>query len=42
MVIIAFMILMSARNTNFTMLQKIIGVFLFVHTSSNGIYAVLS
>lgn len=42
MVLVAFMVLMSARNTNFTMLQKIIGVFLFSHTTANGVYAVLS
>lgn len=42
MVIIAYMILMSARNANFTLLQKIVGIFLFAHTASNGVYAVLS
>lgn len=42
MVLVAYMILMSARNTNCTMLQKVIGIFIFSHTTAHGVYVVLS
>src|ERR1700677_1728268 len=36
------MVLMNARNLQFILFQKIVGVWLFAHTARHGIYAVLS
>ena len=42
MILIGYIILMSAHTLHFVVFQKIIGVWLFAHTAQHGIYAMLS
>jgi len=41
MILVGYIILMSARNLHFVVFQKIVGVWLFAHTTQHGIYAML-
>ena len=42
MVLVAYILIMNARNLQFASFQKIVGVWLFAHTTQHGVYAVLS
>ncbi|KAI0045435.1 hypothetical protein FA95DRAFT_1596845, partial [Auriscalpium vulgare] len=41
-ILVAYMLLMAARNLRFTAFQKLVGVWLFAHTAQHGVYGVLS
>ncbi|KAF5386775.1 hypothetical protein D9615_001662 [Tricholomella constricta] len=41
-VLVAYLMLMNARNLQFTAFQKIVGVWLFAHTSPHGVYSILN
>ncbi|KAI0038909.1 hypothetical protein FA95DRAFT_1550988 [Auriscalpium vulgare] len=40
-VLVTYMLLMSARNIRFAAFQKLMGVWLFAHTAQHGVYAIL-
>ncbi|GBE83773.1 hypothetical protein SCP_0508290 [Sparassis crispa] len=41
-VLVALVLLMSARNLHFSAFRKVVGVWLFAHTSQHGVYAILT